>query len=283
MLPNQYEEIYNKIKNNKIYLWIHDLIEKNVFLFNYDNIERNTYNDDELFKNNILNNFYKNKNINYIFVSKFINDKFINYFKKYNFDIENNRLHIIYNILYDDEFINVKNQNIITNKNYITYASAWQKGIERIIKLFDYINNIDKDLKLVLLSPGYDWKKFKKYSEELKIKYSDNIIIHGPVNKQEYSKIIKESLVILSTTFQETFGCVFAESYYLGTPVIADYKSGAVKEIIDNNYIVNYDNLKEVYDKILFIKNNRDNLNVLLDKKFMLDYNLNLWIKLLEY
>ena len=76
-------------------------------------------------------------------------------------------------------------------------------------------------------------------------KYSDNIIIHGPVNKEQYTKIIKESLVVLTTTFQETYGCVFAESYYLGTPVIADYRSGGVKEIIDNNYIVNFDNKKE--------------------------------------
>ena len=282
MLPNQYKEIYNKIKNNKIFLWVHDLTEKYVFLFNYSEEEQKLYNNNELYKNNILKNFYDNKNINYVFVSNFIKDKFKNYFNEYEFNIEDNRLNLIYNILYEDEFINIKNQKILVNKNYITYASAWQKGIEHVISIFDHARKEDNQLKLVLLTPGYDWNNFQKYAKELKNKYSDNIIIHGPVNKEQYTKIIKESLVVLTTTFRETFGCVFAESYYLGTPVIADHRSGAVKEIIDNNYIVNFDNKKETVDKILYIKNNRDSIHVNLDSKFMLEYNLNLWLNLLK-
>ena len=132
------------------------------------------------------------------------------------------------------------------------------------------------------MTPGYDWNKFTEYANELKNKYGDDIIIHGPVNKDQYSKIIKESMCVLTTTFAETFGCVFAESYYLDTPVIADYRSGAVKEIIDNNYIVNFDNKQETADKILYLKNNRDNINVKLDDKFMLDYNINKWLNLLK-
>jgi glycosyltransferase involved in cell wall biosynthesis len=282
MLPNQYSEIYNKIKNNKILLWIHDLTERYVFLFNYNEDERNIYNDIEMYKNNILKNFYENKNIHYVFVSNFIKDKFKNYFKDHGFDIENNRLNVIYNILYEDEYINVKKSTIEVNKNYITYASAWQKGIEHVVNVFDHVKKEDNSLKLVLLSPGYDWNNFKSYAEELKNKYSDSIIIHGPVNKEQLSKIIKESMVVLTTTFAETFGCVFAESYYLGTPVIADYRSGGVKEIIDNNFIVNFDNKKETVDKILFIKKNRNEINVNLDNKFMLEYNINLWLNLIK-
>lgn len=281
MFPNLYEEIYNKIKNNKIFLWIHDLTNKRPFLFNYSEDEKKLYNDDELYKNNILKKLYENKNINFIFVSNFIKDEFKNYFNKYELNIEENRLNVIYNILYEDEFINIKNQQISINKNYITYASSWSKGIEAVVSVFEHAIKQDNQLKLVLLTPGYDWNNFKKYVEELKNKYSDNIIIHGPLNKEQLSKIIKESLVVLTTTFKETFGCVFAESYYLGTPVIADHRSGAVKEIIDNNYIVNFDNKKETVNKILYIKNNRENINVKLDNKFMLEYNINLWLNLL--
>jgi len=282
MLINYNDSIYEKIKNNKIYLWIHDLTEKNVFLFNYTQEEKTKYANDELYKNNILKIFFENKNINYVFVSNFIRDKFKSYFDNYGFNIENTRFNVIYNILYEDEYIKIKNKIIPINKNYITYASAWQKGIEHVVNVFEHAIKQDNQLKLVLLTPGYDWHHFQKYAEELKNKYSDNIIIHGPVNKEQYSKIIKESLVVLTTTFKETFGCVFAESYYLGTPVIADYRSGAVKEIIDNNYIVNFDNKKETVDKILYIKNNRENINVKLDNKFMLEYNINLWLNLLK-
>jgi glycosyltransferase involved in cell wall biosynthesis len=281
MFPNLYKEIYYKIKHNKIFLWIHDLIDKNVFLFNYSEEERKLYNDSELYKNNILKNLYENKNINYVFVSNFIKENFVKYFNNF-FNIEYDRLNVIYNILYEDEYLNVKNQQIIVNKNYITYASAWQKGIEHVVNIFEYIRKQDSQLKLVLLSPGYDWDKFKNYADELKNKYGDYIIIHGPVNKEQYSKIIKESMVVLTTTFQETFGCVFAESYYLGTPVIADYRSGAVKEIIDNNYIVNFNDKNETIEKILYIKNNRDKLSVKLDNKFMFEYNINLWFNLLK-
>jgi glycosyltransferase involved in cell wall biosynthesis len=282
ILPNQYKEIYNKIKHNKIYLWIHDLTEKGSFLFNYSEEERILYNNNELYKNNILKNIYENKNIHFVFVSYFIKDKFINYFSNNGFNIEDKRIDIIYNILYEDEFINIKNKQITVNKNYITYASAWQKGIENVVNVFEHARKQDNELKLVLLTPGYDWHNFQKYAEELKNKYSDSIIIHGPVNKEQLSKIIKESLVVLTTTFQETFGCVFAESYYLGTPVIADHRSGAVKEIIDNNYIVNFDNKKETVDKILYIKNNRENINVKLNNKFMLEFNINLWLNLIK-
>ena len=282
MLPNQYGEIYNKIKNNKIFLWIHDLIEKYVFLFDYSKLEKYKYIINELYKNEILKNFYENKNINYIFVSNFIKEKFKNYFKDYGFNIKNNRLHVIYNILYKKQYINTKKLNIKVNKNYITYASAWQKGIKDVVDVFDYVRNQDKNLKLVLLSPGYDSNIFKYYAEILKNKYSKSIIIHDPSNKKKLSKIIKKSMVVLTTTFPETFGCIFAESYYLGTPVIADYRSGGVKEIIDNNFIVDFDNKQEVANKIFYIKNNRDKIKTKLNNKFMLKYNINLWIDLIK-
>lgn len=282
MLPNQYGEIYNKIKDNKIFLWIHDLTEKYVFLFDYTLMEKIKYIITELYKNEILKNFYENKNINYVFVSNFIKEKFKNYFKDYGFNIKNNRLHVIYNILYKEQYISVKNLNIKVNKNYITYASSWQKGIEDVVNVFDYVRNQDSSLKLVLLSPGYDYNNFKYYTEELKNKYSKSVIIHGPVNKKKLSKIIKKSMVVLTSTFQETFGCIFAESYYLGTPVIADYRSGGVKEIVDNNFIVNFDNKQETIDKILYVKSNRDKIKIKLKNKFMLKYNINLWINLIK-
>jgi glycosyltransferase involved in cell wall biosynthesis len=215
LLFKEWFQIYNKIKYNKILLWIHDLTEKNVFLFNYDEEERKLYNNNKLYIINILKIFYNNKNINYIFVSNFIRDKF---------------------------------------KNYITYVSAWQKGIEHVVNVFEHVRKYDNELKLVLLTHGYEWHNFKDYAEELKKKYSDNIIIYGLVNKNQYSKIIKESMVVLTTIFQETFGCVFAESYYLGTLVIADYKSGVVKVIIDNNYIVDFDNKKKQQKNIIYKK-----------------------------
>jgi len=273
-MPELCGPIYNKIKNNKIYIWMHDLIENHIFIFQRSQEEKKYYSNNELFKD-IIDVYYKNININFIFVSNHLKNMFIS---KFNF--EQDRLHVIYNILYDSEFVNIKNQEMLVNKNQITYASAWQKGINHIISLFDYIFKIDNDIILNLLNPGYDWGNHQHYATELKDKYRDRIIIHGPVNKKEYAKIIKQSLCVISTTFNETFGCVFAESYYLGTPVIADYRTGAVKEIIDNNFIVNINDHNSVYNKIVQLQLKREIVN--LNNKFLLEEGLNNWLKILS-
>lgn len=294
-LPNHNKQIYNHIKNNKIYLWIHDLVDKENFIYNLDFDEKKIcYSDEKYFEFNVLYDiFFQNKNISFVFVSNFIKDKFKNYFLDYQFNLEENRMNVIYNILYPEQFDIIKNINtnvevevkveVDVDFNMITFASAWIKGIKPIIELFDLIIKKDPNIKLCLMTPGYDWNIYKEYAEHLKNVYKDKIIIHGPLNKEKYAIIIKKSLLVLSTTFQETFGCVFAEAYYLGTPVIADYRSGAVKEIIDNDYIVNYDDKNETINKIMFIKNNRENLKIELEDKFKEKPNIDLWKCMLKY
>jgi len=264
-------KIIEKIKNNKIFLWIHDNWSENNIINN--KIEYNQY-----FHDKIINN----KNINFVFVSHDCKKTFIDFNLLENLIVENNRLHVIYNILYEKQFIKIKKMNNIhLNKNYIVYASAWQKGINYITDLFEYINNKKLDFKLVLLTPGYDNEYTDIMIPKIIDKFKDNVIIHGAKSKEEYCKIIKSSLCVLSTAFKETFGCVFSESYYLGTPVIADYRSGAVKEIIDDFYIVDITNYEEVIKKLIFIRKNRHKLNIKLHNKFMLKDNLILWKKLL--
>lgn len=274
--------IKEKICNNKIFLWIHDVMEPSVFLGNDQSLSRyykNDANADE-YKNKVLSWILDMKNLNFVFNSNHCKKLFVDHLSKFSVEIENERLNVIYNILYEDEFKNVNNMNnMVTecNKNNIVYASAWQKGIEKVISIFEYVISQNKDFKLILMSPGYDFNKFKDYAKELQDKFKDNITILGPLSKDKYCEVIKSSLCVLSSTFNETFGCVFAESYYLGTPVIADVRSGAIKEIIDNDCIVNYDYPEQVFTKIMDIQKNRDRLNIKLDKKFMLDYNLSLW------
>ena len=125
------------------------------------------------------------------------------------------------------------------------------------------------------MSPGYEYEKFKDYKTYLKEKYSKNIIILGPVNKKQYCKIIENSGCVIAPSFPETFGCVFAEAYFLGTPVICDIKSGAVKEIIGSENVVNYNDLHETYSKIISKINSNEKIE--LNAKFKFDYNFNKW------
>jgi len=161
----------------------------------------------------------------------------------------------------------------------LVFASAWCKGIRKIIDLFQNLIQKKPELKLILLSPGYDYSNWEDYRKTLEATYPNEIKIYGPLNKKEYKKIIQSALCVLSAPFWETFGCVFAESYYLGTPVIADIRSGAVREIIDTNYIVNYEEPEKVLQKIEELQRERDTLSIQLDKKFLVESNINLWKK----
>jgi glycogen synthase len=280
MFPSDIQ-ILNKILYNQIYFWIHDLVEDNIFLDNNKKFIKYFKNNQKKLKH-LLNINFIEKNIYFILNSNFTKKIFIDYFNKFDIIIDENKIKVIYHILYEDEFIKIKyNYKTTINLYDLVYASAWQKGIWDVIKLFDLILSKDEKFKLILLSPGYDLEGFKQYQIDLKKKYGDKIVILGPINKVEYSKIIKSSLCVLTSKFSETFGCVFAESLYLGTPVIGDINSGAVPEIIGSNNIVNYDNLDQFYEKLMEIKNNRNIINFDLNDKFSFEYNYNLWLKLL--
>jgi len=258
-------------KNNITYIWIHDYDFKSVF-FQFQKLTNN--NDVQ----NYLKYIVYNNNFSFIFNSEFTQKYYNVNFSLSNMNINLNRQSIIYNILYEDLFTKQINKHI--NKKTIVYASGWNKGIQKIIEIFEYILTQDSTFKLVLMSPGYEYKNYENYILYLKDKFKDNLIIYGPVNKDTYCKIVENSGCVLAPSFPETFGCVFAEAYYLGTPVICDVKSGAVKEIIGNDNIVNYNNNFEVYNKIISIINLDKKIE--LNKKFLLDYNLNIWKKLLN-
>ena len=276
-----------KIINNKIFIWIHDLICPHIFLGN--NLTLTTFFNDNpsLFKNFILNFFIDRHNINYIFPSDFSKNLCVEFFGNYGFEVAPKNLHTIYNILYEEEFIKVKNMTSIDiDLNKIVFASSWSKNIDVVIKLFDFLYSKNDKLKLFLMSPGWENDKFKEYEKEIKDKYQDNIIILGKQNKEEYSKVIKSALCVLSSNYKETFGCVFTESYYLGTPVIADIGSGGTKEIVDPSYIVDYNKPELVLEKINELQLDRTNRPdrsnpIELDRKFLLEDNIKKWTTVL--
>ena len=257
--------LYDIIKNNSVYLWMHDLPYIDILTRNRADIYNN------------INRYFKNKHIKFIFPSNHSKKKYIDTFKNLNIFFEDERLLIIYNILYENEFVNYITAKS-NNKNNIVFASAWNKGLKDIIKLFDKLLQLDDTLILILMTPGYELNNklicdtdWNEYTNDIAIKYKNNIKIYGKTQKDEYCKILQNSLCVLSSKFEETFGCIFLEAYYLNIPVIADINSGSVKEIIDNKYIVDYENHKNVYNLINILKNT--NYKIEVDDKFF-SYNI---------
>jgi hypothetical protein len=257
-------------KKNQIYIWLHDY-DFNSVCFQFQK-NKNDKKKDEFLR------YINDNNINFIFNSEFTKKYFNINFSLNNMIINDTRQNIIYNILYTD-MINKKSNNTIIKEKTIVYASGWNKGIQKIIEIFEYILMKDSAFKLILMSPGYEYEKYKDYVVYLKDKFKDNIIIYGPVKKKIYYEIIQNCGCVLAPSFPETFGCVFSESYFVGTPVVCDIKSGAVKEIIGSENVVNYKNKDEVYNKI--VTRIESNEKIELENKFLLDYNLNIWKKLL--
>lgn len=274
------ENIRNKLYNYKTYLWIHDIPYIYIFVGNNTNMVDYYEKNLDIFKNYLRENFVL-KNIHFVFNSHHCKNMFIEYLQSLGLSIEDNRLIVIYNILYEDEFKSVKNKPTTILKNQLVFASAWQKGIEDVISIFEYIVQIDNSYILILMHPGYGMERFNDYKIYLLDKFPNNIIIKDSLSKDKYGEIIKESLCVLSSRFNETFGCIFAESYYLGTPVIASNESGAVKEIIDNNFIVDYNNKEQIYNMISELSFKRDYINIKLEDKFLFKENFNKWKSIL--
>lgn len=273
--------VRNKIFNYKTFLWIHDIPGMYTFAGHDPKINDFYHNNPDCYKIFLKENFVDKKSIYFILNSYHTKQMFIDYLYSYNITIEEERLNVIYNILYEDEFLSIKNKPSVTITNQLVYASAWQKGIEDVISVFDYIIQKDNTFIMVLMNPGYGMERYDNYISFLKTKYPHNIVIKNSLCKKEYSEIIKESLCVFTSRFNETFGCIFAESYYLGTPVIADIGSGAVKEIIDKNYIVNYDDKEQVFKLIKEIEKKRKYINIQLQEKFLYNKNINIWKNLL--
>jgi glycosyltransferase involved in cell wall biosynthesis len=253
IVQRDFDFIYNlhkKNHNNRYILWSHDHIQNNKsHLFNSHTPDN-------------INKYFSMNNIDIVVVSDFHKDNISKCFP----DL---KIYRIYNAVFP-EYI-VRNPNISYDKNQIVFASNWGKGIEKILKIgLDY-SKINTDFKLILLKPNYcNWEP------DLSI-YPFVKMIGTIKNKIEYCELLQKSLCVLTTSYPETFGCVFAEALHLGVPVIGDnsVKAG-FQEIIKPEYLCNFNDHKKVINIIDTI---RENI-VKLDDKFYEDSVIKEWIKL---
>lgn len=287
-LPQLDSLLYNKMKNNRIYLWWHDYVHRDgpssriPLLVGYSEENRDIYtktNVKDRFKNDILIPMMETKQLHHVFNSSYSKSSTISFFSEFGLHLEPHKCHMIYNCMYPKNFVDRPLPYEI-NANQIVYASAWTKGLPMVLDLFQYISSKDPSFQLVLMSPGYEWDTVKQIVSSLKQNFGNRIIIHGPSDKMKYSDIIAKSLCVMSARFPETFGCVFAESCFLGTPVIADIYSGAVREMIDPEFIVNYDDKDKVFRKLIDIRNQRTKMRIELRDEFKEKHISQQWIDL---
>lgn len=86
-------------------------------------------------------------------------------------------------------------------------------------------------------------------------------INHGRYKREDFNRIvgeIKPSFSLILSTCPETYSYTLTESWMAGLPVIAS-DLGALKERINSNdagWLVDYTNIKEIYNLIININHN---------------------------
>lgn len=200
----QIDKLLQIYDNNNIIIWLHDMYDDNI----YES------------KCEILENI-KRRDIKIVCVSKFHKNHIKEIFKQHL------NCAYIYNSLYEKYYFIDKN----IERDYYTllYASSPGKGLDVVVNLFRYLYKYDKRFSLVIIKPDY--------SRDFIFKIPGVSYLGTIKCKKTYSILIQKSLCVIAPSNPETFGCVFAEAYHLGIPVLYNKnKYSGLNEIIDNKY-----------------------------------------------
>jgi beta-1,4-mannosyl-glycoprotein beta-1,4-N-acetylglucosaminyltransferase len=239
--------------NNTYYLWSHDYLDNG---FSHLRGE---------YSREYINEYFKNNGISIIAVSQFHKQHLETILPGVN-------VIVIYNALFERVFPKIERN--CTENDYVIFGSNWYKGLDHVLNVMRELNKTES-VNLLLLKPSY-CEMERDFSNYPFVK-----VIGTVKNKTEYCKLIANSICVLTTSYPETFGCIFAESLHLGTPVVADQSvSAGFHEFIENEYKVDFKNVFQVIEKIKFIKNN--NPVVKLGNQFYENEIINEWKKIIS-
>lgn len=180
------------------------------------------------------------------------------------------------------------NNIIRKNKAVVISRLVKLKQIDHIIKAINLIKNDDPGFILEIYGNGDELENLKSLVKKNKLE--NNIIFKGYTNNP--LEIYNESLFSITTSKTEGFSLSILESMAVGTPVISyDFNYGP-QEIIDNNkngLIISKDNIKELAERISYLKNNEKVLKVMskksiekIEEKFSQQSVKNKWFEFIE-
>jgi glycosyltransferase involved in cell wall biosynthesis len=213
-------QLHKTNSTNHYIIWSHDYMEHS------SSILRNEYTYEE------LNAYISNNYIDVVAVSQFHKKNLLSYMPTIT-------VHTIYNALFPDLY--TKHDNIPINKNHIVFASNWGKGLDRVIHIGREYYTINPEFRLRLIKPSYcNWTPDLSH-------YPFIELIGCIKDKNEYCRLMQSCLCVLTTSYPETFGCVFAEALHIGVPVIADKSvSAGYLEFVSPTHQCNFNHPSEV-------------------------------------
>lgn len=224
-------------KNHKYILWCHNYLEGD-----WQKYMRIRFSLED------VNTFYSQNNITTVAVSQFHGRNISSIFPDMN-------VVPIYNSIHPELF--PRRQDPPYDRNKMIFASRWSKGLDKVIGIGIEYYKRNRDFKLVLIKPSYcKWDpdtSFLPFIEK-----------RGNVpSKEEYSALLQSCLAVFSTSFPETFGCVFAEALHLGVPVICDTSvESGVHEIVEKKHCCDFNDHEQVIGLIETFRKNRPEVSL---------------------
>jgi glycosyltransferase involved in cell wall biosynthesis len=145
-----------------------------------------------------------------------------------------------------------------------------EKGIEVLFKSLSEVSKKNKNWKLIVVGKGKDSNKLKKLAKELKI--DKKVIFAGFVPRSDvYAYYHLSDMVIIPSTFPETFGIVLTEAW-LAKKLVIGSKLGALGYRIrdkKNGFLVKPNDSKGLTNRINYILNNYRNLDYISQKGYI--------------
>jgi glycosyltransferase involved in cell wall biosynthesis len=190
-----------------------------------------------------------------------VSESTLSEFSNRGFDKKN--FSIVFNAIEPTEYpmsICEKNQDFT-----ITYFGRLKKykSVDHLFYAFAKVKINNPSAKLVIIGRG----DFKEYLEKLgkQLGISDSLTFYGFVSKDEKSKLLSQSHIVVNTSVKEGWGITNIEANACGTPVISANVPG-LRDSVKNGVsglLYEYGNIEELSNSIEKVINDKVLLNTL--------------------
>lgn len=130
------------------------------------------------------------------------------------------------------------------DRNKLLFLSSPHKGLEQVLDVFGMLKRRCAAIRLCIANPGYlNWK----------VPRTEGVFTLGTLRHDEAVNHLRDSLCLFypQSTFEETFGLVFAEANAVGTPVLAHPLGAAAEVLNDAAQLCDCNDMTEVCNRVL--------------------------------
>lgn len=164
-----------------------------------------------------------------------------------------------------------------------------EKGFSDLIDVFALIHMKYPEWKLNIVGDGEEKEKIVSKIEKYGL--SQDVIMHGFLDKENVGKILANSSIYLMSSLTESFGIVLLEAFSYGVPCVAFDSAEGANEIISNNwdgYLVKDRDIDEMAKRVCHLIENYNRRFIMgqnaikKSNKFSLEEVREKWIKIIK-